>query len=87
VGQRTSHSSIQLMKLRETFSVPSSVLPAGDGDMSNGQVSALHSVPGTKNSMYKRDGQNRVLGIPAGERLTKEQYTFEARPGYGLHSE
>jgi hypothetical protein len=28
-----------------------------------------------------------VLGIPAGERLTKEQYTFEARPGYGLHSE
>lgn len=71
------------MRLRETFSVPGSVLPARDGDMSNRQASILHSVPGTKNSMCKRDGKSWVPVILAGERLKKEQYTFEAKPVYG----
>lgn len=71
------------MRLIETFSAPGSVLPAGDGHMSDRQVSILHSVPATKNSMCKKDDKSLVPVIPVGKRLKKERYMVEGSPGYG----
>lgn len=72
------------MRLIETFAAPGSVLPAGDGHMSDRQVSILRSVPATRmNSMCKRHDKSLVPVIPVGKRLKKERYMVEGSPGYG----